>query len=187
MAALRIFTRSCFPTIFQSSAALQSMKHASPTITEIYKRWSNYKSSPTYKGPSHYTDYEISTDPVEWSYVNRLMRYKVIPKPKTTDTTLPSGWKPATAKPSDYPYFVQRTKNHMVPVYLQRTFRGMRRVTFICKIEGDIWKLEKELKEHILKSKKKTIGSRVNEMVGEIRFRGDFVSCVKQWLLDRGF
>ncbi|XP_015179927.1 PREDICTED: probable 39S ribosomal protein L49, mitochondrial [Polistes dominula] len=187
MAALRIFTRSCFSPIFHASTALQSMKHTFPTITEISKRWSSYKSSPIYKDPSHYTDYEISTDPVEWDYVKRLMKNKVIPKPTSTDQNLPSGWKPATAKPNDYPYFIQRTKNHMLPIYLARSFRGMRRITHVRKIQGDIWKLEEELKKHIEETKKRTVGSRVNEMVGEIKFRGDFVSCVKQWFLDKGF
>ncbi|KAL2728526.1 hypothetical protein V1478_006158 [Vespula squamosa] len=187
MAALRIFTRSCFPAILQGPVALQSVKCASPTITEIYKRWSSYKSSPIYKDPSYYTDYDISNDPVEWSYVERLMRYKVIPQPKTTDTNLPSGWKPAIAKPSDHPYFIQRTKNHMLPIYLQIKFRGMRKVTQIRKIQGDIWKLEEELKKHIKETTSKTIGSRINEMCGEIKFRGDYVSCVKKWLLAKGF
>ncbi|KAI4487131.1 hypothetical protein M0802_012005 [Mischocyttarus mexicanus] len=187
MAALRIFARSCFPAIFQGSLALQSTKHASLTITETCKRWSSYRSSPIYKDPSHYTDYEISADPVEWSYVKRLMRYKVIPKPKSTDENLPSGWKPPTAKPNDYPYFIRRSKNHMLPVYLNRYFRGTRRVTVIRRIEGDIWKLEEELKQLIKETKKRTTGSRINEMSGDIRFRGDFVSLVKQWLLDKGF
>ncbi|KAK2580327.1 hypothetical protein KPH14_001225 [Odynerus spinipes] len=187
MAALRIFTRSCFPAILQGSVAVHSVKCTTPTITEIQKRWSTYKSSPVYKDPSHYTDYDVSKDPVEWSYVERLMRYKTIPKPPSTDKTLPSGWKPATAKLEDHPYFVQRTKNHMKPVYLERSFRGMRRVTYIRKIQGDIWKFEEELKKYVEEKVGKRIGSRVNELIGEVRFRGDFVSHVKRWLDSKGF
>lgn len=41
---------------------------------------------------------------------------------------------------SNLPYFVARTKNHMVPVYLRlEEVRGIRKVTIIRHIEGDIW------------------------------------------------
>lgn len=187
MAALRIFTRSCFSAILQRSVNVHSVKCSTPTITEIHKRWSTYKSSPIYKDPSHYTDYEVSKDPAEWSFVERLMRYKVIPKPPSTDKVLPSGWKPPTANVKEYPYFIQRTKNHMQPVYLKRSFRGMRRITYISKIQGDIWKLEKELKEYVEQQSGRSVGSRINELAGQIRFRGDYVSIVKRWLDAKGF
>ena len=38
------------------------------------------------------------------------------------------------------PFFVGRTKNHMVPVYLDlEAIRGQRKITMIKHIEGDIW------------------------------------------------
>lgn len=38
------------------------------------------------------------------------------------------------------PYIVARTKNHMIPVYLHlEEVRGIRKVTIIRHIEGDIW------------------------------------------------
>lgn len=187
MAALRIFTRSCFPAILQSSATVHSVKCTTPAIAEIYKRRSSYKSSPNYKDPSHYTDYDISKDLVEWSYVQRLVRPKIIPEPPCTDKILPSGWKPITAKVKDYPYFVQRTKNYMLPVFLKITFRGMRRITCIRKIQGDIWKFEEELKKYIEEKTTNKIGTRINELIGEVKIRGDYVSHVKRWLESKGF
>jgi large subunit ribosomal protein L49 len=78
----------------------------------------------------------------------------------------------------------------MLPVYLSISYRGTRHITLIKKIEGNIWKLEEELKNYLeSKSTKyyKNIASRVNEMTGQIRFRGDYVEMVKHWMTTKGF
>lgn len=74
----------------------------------------------------------------------------------------------------------------MQPVYLLNSFRGMRKVTLIRKIQGDIWLLESELTQYLKESTGKAIGVRVNELVGMIQFRGDYVSLVKKWLHSKG-
>lgn len=51
-----------------------------------------------YTKPEDYTDYEITKDPDEWKYVERLLPYKTVPKPPTEDVELPSGWKPQCGK-----------------------------------------------------------------------------------------
>lgn len=63
----------------------------------------------------------------------------------------------------------------------------MRRVTRIKDIEGDIWKLEKDLHKLIEKRVKKTIFSRINEMNRQIVFKGDYVTLVQKYLLEKGF
>lgn len=92
-----------------------------------------------------------------------------------------------TAKQGDHPYYVQRTKNYMIPVYMDITFRGTRRITTIRKIHGNIWALESELRKYLEQRTNKVIGVRVNELIGEIQFRGDHVSLVKKWLDEKGF
>lgn len=67
-------------------------------ILQIQQRWGSYKSSSKYTTPEDYTDYEITKDPNEWKYVQRLLGYKIIPKPATGDDKLPSGYKPASGK-----------------------------------------------------------------------------------------
>jgi len=69
-------------------------------VFQIQQRWSSYKLSSKYTTPEDYTDYEITKDPNEWKYVERVLRYKIIPKPPTGDicTKLPSGYKPAFGK-----------------------------------------------------------------------------------------
>lgn len=64
-------------------------------IFQIQQRWSSW--SPKYTSKD-YTDYEITKDPNEWKYVERLFEYKTIPKPPTGDIQLPSGYKPASGK-----------------------------------------------------------------------------------------
>lgn len=110
-----------------------------------------------------------------------------MPTPKVAEKELPSGWKPVVANPQKHPYFVRRTKNHMQPVYLVKEFRGMRTITVIRKIHGDIWTLEQELTEHIEAKVNIKVASRTNELIGDIRYKGDYVAIIKQWLDSKGF
>ena len=88
------------------------------------------------------------------------------------------------------PYFIRRTKSYMEPVYLSRSNRNLRKITVIRYIEGDIWQLESELKkyleEHNGNKYYRPIGSRVNEMCGQIRFKGDHVNWIKKWMHMKG-
>lgn len=139
------------------------------------------------KDAKEYTDFEISKDPEEWKYVTRLLSSPIIaPRPSTTER-LPSGWKPPTCHPHDYQYFVERTRNHMIPVYLICLNRGERKITVVRKIQGDIWCLHKELKHFIKNETTKSPGVKINELSGEIKFRGDYVMLIKKWLEDKGF
>ncbi|KZC14481.1 PREDICTED: probable 39S ribosomal protein L49, mitochondrial [Dufourea novaeangliae] len=188
MAALRFLARSKLSAIIlRLPCQLKPPSNVSPIPVQIQKRWSTYRSSPIYEDPSKYTDYEVTNDPQEWEYVERLLRPQIIPKPPLENQEYPSGWKPPTAKPGDYPYYINRTRNYMQPVYLKIQFRGMRKITKLCKIQGDIWALEAELKEYLSKNSVKPIGIRINELVGEMKFRGDYVSLVKRWMDSKGF
>jgi large subunit ribosomal protein L49 len=131
-------------------------------------------------------DVEVIYNPPEWKYVEQLIGNTTIPKP-TVKSEYPSGWAPPD--PSRYnklPYFVGRTRNFMMPVYLAITFRGQRRVTRVKFIEGDIWKLEAELHELIEKRTGKTVYSQINEMNRQIQFKGDYVTLIEKYLFDKG-
>lgn len=103
-----------------------------------------------------------------------------IPKPKYN-----SEWRPQGEDLKNLPYFVQRTKNHMIPVYLKVLYNGTRRVTIIKRIQGDIWLLEKELQEFLKPQQLGPVRLQVNEFAGFIRIHGDFVNAVKYWLMQR--
>lgn len=74
----------------------------------------------------------------------------------------------------------------MIPVYLTTRFRGTRRITLVKKIEGDIWCLEKELKANIEEKIGKKIVTRINEMNGQIQFKGDFVTIIEDFFARKG-
>lgn len=74
----------------------------------------------------------------------------------------------------------------MIPVYLHTYFRGLRRITKLRKIQGDIWLLERELRECIESRSGKKIATRVNELSGQIWVRGDYVTIVNEFLLKKG-
>ncbi|XP_024885265.1 probable 39S ribosomal protein L49, mitochondrial isoform X2 [Temnothorax curvispinosus] len=156
-------------------------------LSYIQQRWGSYKSSSKYTTPEDYTDYEITKDPTEWKYVERVLRYKIIPKPATGDIKFSSGYKPASALPTDYTYFVERTKNYMQPVYLTRSLRGAKKVTEITKIQGDIWALERDMKRFLEERMRKKVASQIHEFAGIIKFKGDCVSRVKEWMDMKGF
>ncbi|XP_028136705.1 probable 39S ribosomal protein L49, mitochondrial [Diabrotica virgifera virgifera] len=150
-------------------------------------RLGSYQSSPYLEDLGEVnTKYEISKDPEEWKYVERALPPTIIPEPIQKDK-YPSGWKPQAENLLDRPYFIQRTKNHMLPVYLDITQRGLRRHTIIRKIQGDINLLEKELLEFLQPQSFQPIRSQVHEFAGFIRMNGDFVNAVKYFLEKRQF
>ncbi|KAJ8956566.1 hypothetical protein NQ317_012638 [Molorchus minor] len=89
--------------------------------------------------------YEVTYNPTDWKYVERILPLSVVPEPKKKDNYT-SGWKRQADNLQNRPYFIERTKNHMIPVYLKISQRGIRRETIVKKIQGDIWLLEKELR-----------------------------------------
>lgn len=123
--------------------------------------------------------------PEEWKYVERILPPTVIPEPPVK-ATYPSGWKPQKTDVSDSPYFVERTKNHMLPVYMKILQRGIRRLTYIRKIKGDIWLLGKEIREFLQKDTIIPIRLQVNEFAGYICINGDHVNAVKYFLTKKG-
>lgn len=188
MAALGILARGSLAT-FLNAARTPSRVATSrvvPARSQIQERWSSYKSSNTYK-PGFYTNYEVTKDPNEWEYVERLLSYKIVPKPPIGDVELPSGYKPARASPTDYSYFIERTRNYMQPVYLNRSHRGMKRITIIRKIQGDIWALDRDIKEYITECKGRAPPSQIHEFAGKIKFKGDCVNRIKDWMDVKGF
>ncbi|XP_053951186.1 probable 39S ribosomal protein L49, mitochondrial [Anastrepha ludens] len=165
-----------FPNNIQSVSATNAIRRSS------------YLSSQEVGLREQYPEIEIVHNAPEWKYVERLLPPKTVPKP-IAKSEYPSGWKPQTAATlPDLKYFVARTKNHMVPVYLQTTFRGQRRITVVRRIQGDIWELEKELRIVVEKARNgKLCASRVNEMSGQIHFHGDYVDVIREHLKEKGF
>lgn len=148
---------------------------------------SSYRSSEIFKGYEGHPDVEVVQNPPEWKYVQYLVGTELIAKP-TMKAEYPSGWTPPNPdRYKDLPYFVGRTRNFMMPVYLTITFRGQRRVSRIKLIEGDIWKLEADLNKMIEKRVNKRIFSQINEMTRQIVFKGDYVTLIQKYLLQKGF
>lgn len=123
--------------------------------------------------------------------MERIINGRIIQdSPVATEEFMPSGWRPqkSVADLRDkYAYFVNRTKNHQMPVYLMSTFRGQRKVTKLRRVEGDIWALEKDLKTFLEKALKKRVETRVNEVSGQIDFKGIHVDMISEYLMEKGF
>lgn len=129
---------------------------------------------------------EIVQNAPEWKYVERILPQKLIPKP-APKAEYPSGWTPQTEEANKYPYFVCRSRNYMVPVYLEVGFRGMKKETVIRHINGDIWALNKELTDYIEYYMARKARSKVNEYAQKIVINGDHVNLLKDYLIRKGF
>ncbi|XP_066140323.1 large ribosomal subunit protein mL49 [Euwallacea fornicatus] len=130
--------------------------------------------------------YETTKDPIDWKYVQQVLPPIVIPEPLKKDR-YPSGWKPQAENLEDRPYFIFRTKNHMIPCYLKISSFKTKKTTFLKNIKGDIWLLEKEIREFLAPQFFQPIRSQVNEFAGYIRINGDYVNAVKYFLEQRGY
>lgn len=150
-------------------------------------RLSSYLSSPRIQDVGEVNvKYAVTNNPEEWKYVERILPPQTVPQPVKKDS-YPSGWKPQGENFRDYKYFVERTKNHMIPVYLKIEMRNTRRQTFVRRIHGDIFALEAELRKFLQKESLQPIRSQVNEFCGYIRINGDHVNAIKYWLEKKNF
>ncbi|KAL9887139.1 mitochondrial ribosomal protein L49 isoform 1-T2 [Glossina fuscipes fuscipes] len=153
-------------------------------------RYSSYLSSKEVQPLQKYPEVEIVKNPPEWKYVERLLPKEVIPKP-LQKAEYHSGWKPPTVdlrNIDQFKYYVARTKNYMLPVYLKQTFRGQRRVTVIRRIQGNLWELEREIRELVEKARNgRVCATRVNEMSGQVQIHGDYVDIIREYLKSKGY
>ncbi|XP_063977482.1 large ribosomal subunit protein mL49 [Diachasmimorpha longicaudata] len=188
MAALRIFARTVLSTCRQYSRRIDGVLSPGEDLgLRVAKRWASFKTSPVYNEETKYTDFEVSSDPKEWAFVERCLKATYIPSPPKEVHDLPSGWKPQREEAKSLPYYIERTKNHQQPVYLVRSKRGLRRLTNVRKIQGNIIALHAELKQYLFEATNRPIGSQILEPSGVIKFRGDYVSLIKEWLTKKGF
>jgi large subunit ribosomal protein L49 len=155
-------------------------------IQKVPARFSSYQSSEKFQDIEDHPEVVVEHNPPEWKFVENLLAKPIVPKPLVKEE-YPSGWSPPKQESTKLPFFVERSKNYMLPVYLRKTFRGQREVTVLRRIEGDIWKLEEELRNLIEKKYNKPISTRINEMSRQVNFHGDHVEFIKHHLLKMGF
>ncbi|XP_069501060.1 large ribosomal subunit protein mL49 [Ambystoma mexicanum] len=134
--------------------------------------------------PSEYPGIVESTE--EYKFVERLIPPSSVPNPPKHEGPTPSGWRAPQDLPPALPYMVRRSRMHNVPVYTDIS-TGNRKSTLIRKIEGDIWALERDVKEYLTQTSGKTPLAQVHEVTGTIRIKGYFDMELKNWLMDKGF
>ncbi|KAM8862884.1 large ribosomal subunit protein mL49 [Spinachia spinachia] len=122
----------------------------------------------------------------EYKFVERLIPPSRVPAAPAHAGRSPSGWTPPADTPPPLPYMVRRSRMHNIPVYTDMT-HGSRRTTLVRKVEGDIWALEKDIKQHL----KEVMGmeplTQVNEVSMTLKVKGHVESELKEWLASKGF
>ncbi|KAK9869988.1 hypothetical protein WA026_006087 [Henosepilachna vigintioctopunctata] len=164
--------------LLRSCSTLRTTKH-------ISVRYSGFINSPFLEDVQIKAKYEVTKSPSEWKYVVRILPPLTVPelalRDKYNSTFKPQG------DVKDRPYIVCRTKNHMIPVYLKISQRGVKRLTYVRKIQGDIWLLGKELETYLQPMSKRPLRMQVNEFTGSIIINGDYVNAIKYWLTERDY
>lgn len=146
------------------------------------------------KESHQYTETRNITTPQLWEYVESLSRIKIAPEPirrKPGDpiAALPSGFVPPPEIPPDLPYFVPRTRNHLLPVYYWLDSDAEKCLTIVKQVSGDLWKFEEDLRNYLesLSEKKKRILTSVRETDATVGFKGKHIREVADWLHNKGF
>ncbi|KFM72357.1 39S ribosomal protein L49, mitochondrial, partial [Stegodyphus mimosarum] len=104
-----------------------------------------------------------------WHHVERLFPKLRIPEPpKQVSST---GWKAPAENVPDLPYFIERSRNHMLPVYSSRVYKDRVLVTQVRKILGDIWVFEYDMKNYLEEKLNEKVQSHVNEIACYVNFR----------------
>lgn len=152
----------------------------------LSKSYSNYAASPYVHRIKEEYDYDVVRNAPEWTYVTRLMPFETIPAISSKEK-YPSGWIPPREEAKQLPFFIARTKNHNVPIYLNVFYRIDKKISKIKRIEGDIWALNDEIKFYLKEKHGKYIESRVHEMARFIEVKGDYVLNLRAWAYSKGF
>ncbi|KAM6924342.1 large ribosomal subunit protein mL49 [Xenentodon cancila] len=122
----------------------------------------------------------------EYKFVERLIPPSRVPDPPQHAGPCPSGWIPPADAPPPLPYMIRRSRMHNIPVYTDLT-HGNRKMTLVRKVEGDIWALEKDVKQHLKKVTGKELPTQVNEVTMTLKVKGHFDQELKDWLASKGF
>uniref|UniRef100_G3PIC9 Large ribosomal subunit protein mL49 n=1 Tax=Gasterosteus aculeatus TaxID=69293 RepID=G3PIC9_GASAC len=92
----------------------------------------------------------------------------------------------ASDAPPPLAYTVRRSRMHNIPVYSDTT-HGSRRTTLVRKVEGDIWALERDVKQHLKEVMGTEPPTQVNEVTMTLKVKGHVDSELKEWLASKGF
>lgn len=146
------------------------------------------------EGGQQYTKVRNVTSPDLWEYVKRLARIKIAPevkrrKPNEPLIAMSSGFIPPPEEPPNLPYFIARTRNHLLPVYYWLENDSEKCVTLVKNVMGDIWKFEEDLRSYLesLNKSGERILTSVQEPDEVVEFKGKHLHDVVDWLHGQGF
>uniref|UniRef100_H2YBH3 Large ribosomal subunit protein mL49 n=1 Tax=Ciona savignyi TaxID=51511 RepID=H2YBH3_CIOSA len=122
-----------------------------------------------------------------YKHVEDILPPSRIPQPPKHEVyPTPSGWVAPADEVPDLPYFVKRTKYHLLPIIEKEKPKGQP-VTVVYYIDGDIWALEKELKDLIRPSLEFDPATRVHEVTQSIILKGHHENVIQEFLYEKGF
>ena len=136
-------------------------------------------------------DYSVSTSPQDWQFVERLLPATLKPAVPKLDR-YPSGFLPQKNGPDEsvemYQYYVGRTFNHMLPVYLDSLCKDNSEHLFttVKRAEGNLYQLRKDIDDFLFAMYKREFICQVSELQNSLRYKGDLQEEIKIFLLNKG-
>ncbi|MEN2498668.1 MAG: 54S ribosomal protein L49, mitochondrial [Marteilia pararefringens] len=126
----------------------------------------------------------------DFNLVESILPLITIPEPDYIDISdpSPSGWySPCIKLFQDLPYRILRSRFHEHPIEFEDRKYIIKLRTTLTNIQGDIWRLQKDLKEYIDNRTQKDIYIRVDEPKMKIVLVGGLCREVSDFLKLKGF
>jgi mitochondrial ribosomal protein L49 len=137
----------------------------------------------------NFTQAQVLTqkEPELWYWVERLLPKEEKAYYANVERKFyPSGYKPPPLIPPNLDYFIPRTRAGIFPVY--KTIEKTNRVlTLLNRVDGNIWKAAKSLRQFLEQQSGQKIVSSINEPKKRIIVKGDHVFHIIEWLKHKGF
>ncbi|OAF67092.1 hypothetical protein A3Q56_05168, partial [Intoshia linei] len=130
----------------------------------------------------------------EWMFVERLYPKTIVSlPPKHEKYPTPSGWFPINTKlASQESYFVDRTRFHNLPIYIETMKLSTVQISVIRFVSGNMKKLIKDLRIYLMNAQKKKLEPEeiiidFDEVCRKIRVYGVHLREISNFLIDKGF
>ena len=141
--------------------------------------------------PTQFIHFQVSKDPVEWAYVERLVpsKTRTIKRDFEYGKEYPSGFvppNPAMRSEAEV-YRVGRTRNCMLPVVTKYTRVADTVETSLHKCEGNLYQLREDLDAFLWDKYEQKFPCQVAELYGRLKYRGDFEQEFKEFMIAKGF
>lgn len=109
--------------------------------------------------------------------------YQIRPERIEEISKSPSGWVPRADPSPELPFDIERSKTNNIPVYVKYSHGGIKQITTIRKVRGDIKALEHCVRECVGNDQH----YQINELTNQLHIKGNHRDKITRLLKELGF